>query len=175
MSISLIACLTVRMYYKNRHPNEALPPYLLTHSRIRLFFAHERTMVPHATVCVACQLVKAIVSISRTVTLLRFSLGDAGAISAYCSFHSRAKDVVLTLDTVILFYDYFLTFSAEVDRFWHPRSHTWASTVFLANRYLALLGHIPLFIRIFQDPCRIEVSLIYLLSYYFSFALLQSS
>jgi Family of unknown function (DUF6533) len=156
--------------YINRYPKTPLLPYLLTHPRIRLFFAHERSIVQHATVCVACQLVNAIVSISRTMTLLRFSLGNASTTTAYGSFRSRTKDVVLILDTVILFYDYLLTLPAEVDRFWHPRSHTWASTVFLANRYLALLGHIPLFIRVFEDPCKTEVSLIYLLFDYLSFA-----
>ncbi|KAI0249766.1 hypothetical protein BJV78DRAFT_1155583 [Lactifluus subvellereus] len=69
------------------------------------------------------------------------------------SFRSRAEEIVLIFDTAILYYDYVLTFPAEVDRFWRPRSHTWASTVFLTLRYVALLGHVPLFFRVFEDPC----------------------
>lgn len=45
----------------------------------------------------------------------------------------------------ILYYDYFLTFPKEVEVYWCAGSHTWASIVFLANRYVAVLGHLPLF------------------------------
>lgn len=32
----------------------------------------------------------------------------------------------------------------EVERFWTLRSFSWASLFFFLNRYLALLGHIPI-------------------------------
>ena len=47
-----------------------------------------------------------------------------------------------TFCTGILYYDYTLTFSAEVDRFWKGR-FSFASFIFYFNRYLALSGHIP--------------------------------
>jgi hypothetical protein len=102
------------------------------------------------------------------VTLLRFTLSNASIIPAYCSVPSRADEVVLISDTVILYYDYLLTLPAEVDRFWRPRPHTWASTLFLVLRYVALLGHAPLFVRLFEDPCALTVSLVCLVSDYLS-------
>lgn len=68
------------------------------------------------------------------------------------------------IETVILYYDYFLTLSKEVDRFWHPRPHSWASIMFFANRYIALLGHLPFLYRVYGDPCKVMVGLIHLLS-----------
>jgi hypothetical protein len=44
----------------------------------------------------------------------------------------------------------------EVDRYWCAGSHTWASTVFLGIRYLALVGHVPLLYHIYS-PCEEEV------------------
>ncbi|EJF55882.1 hypothetical protein DICSQDRAFT_175407 [Dichomitus squalens LYAD-421 SS1] len=42
----------------------------------------------------------------------------------------------------ILYFDYTLTYSAEVERFWKGR-FSFASFIFYFNRYLALFGHIP--------------------------------
>jgi hypothetical protein len=124
--------------------------------------------VPDTTVCIACQL-RDVMFLSH-VTLPRFTLSSASLIPAYCSVPSRAEDVVLISETVIIYYDYLLTLPAEVDRFWRPRSHTWASTLFLVLRYVALLGHAPLFVRLFEDPCVLTVSLICLVSDYLSLA-----
>jgi hypothetical protein len=55
---------------------------------------------------------------------------------------------------VLLYYDYFLTLSDEVDRFWHPGPHSWASIIFFANRYIALLGHLPFVWSVYADPCK---------------------
>ncbi|KAI9432956.1 hypothetical protein H4582DRAFT_1018439 [Lactarius indigo] len=68
----------------------------------------------------------------------RFKMGNASAVSCY----------------LILYYDYFLTLSKEIDRFWHPRPHTWASIIFFANRYIALLGHVPFLYIVYADPCK---------------------
>jgi hypothetical protein len=97
------------------------------------------------------------------VTLPRF-ISNASNVFACSSFRSRAEEHILSFDIGILYYDYLLTLPAEVDRFWRPRSHTCASTMFLALRYIALLGHIPLFLPIFADPCAHMVGLICLLS-----------
>ena len=59
----------------------------------------------------------------------------------------------------ILVFDYFLTLRGEIDGFWCAGSHTWASTVFLVNRYVAVLGHLPLFYIIFGSSCNSKVSL----------------
>jgi hypothetical protein len=49
---------------------------------------------------------------------------------------------------VILYYEYALTFSMEVERFWAQR-FSWASFFFYLNRYLSLLGHIPVTMEYF--------------------------
>ncbi len=60
---------------------------------------------------------------------------------------------------VILYYDYFITLPSEIDRFWRTGSHSWASILFLANRYVALLGHLPLFYDILTPACKAEAGL----------------
>ena len=45
----------------------------------------------------------------------------------------------------------------EVDRYWCAGSHTWASALFLAIRYVALLGHVPFLYRMFGEPCEAMV------------------
>lgn len=63
------------------------------------------------------------------------------------------------MNKVILYYDYFLTLSTEVDGYWCAGSHSWASIVFLVNRYVALLGHVPLLYVLFRGPCMMKVRL----------------
>jgi hypothetical protein len=49
--------------------------------------------------------------------------------------------------SVLLVYDYSLTFGYEIERFWEKRLYhrpSWSSFLFFANRYLALLGYIPI-------------------------------
>ncbi|KAI0284581.1 hypothetical protein BGY98DRAFT_523784 [Russula aff. rugulosa BPL654] len=74
--------------------------------------------------------------VDASCTLFR---GNVSSLSAY----------------TILFYDHFLTLPMEIDRYWCAGSHTWASALFLAIRYVALLGHVPLLYRIFGDPCEV--------------------
>jgi hypothetical protein len=50
---------------------------------------------------------------------------------------------------VILYYDYFLTLPMEIERFWPQRTFSWALFLFYLNRYLALLGEIPIIILYF--------------------------
>ncbi|KAA1473549.1 hypothetical protein DENSPDRAFT_780287, partial [Dentipellis sp. KUC8613] len=53
----------------------------------------------------------------------------------------------------ILYYDYLVTLSAEVEYFWlQPRRLNWPSALFFANRYGAILGHIPFVIEVFLFP-----------------------
>jgi hypothetical protein len=60
-------------------------------------------------------------------------------------------------EAVLLYYDYLLTLSDEVDRFWHRGPHSWASIIFFANRYIALLGHLPFVWSVYADPCKVGV------------------
>ncbi|KZV68339.1 hypothetical protein PENSPDRAFT_19744 [Peniophora sp. CONT] len=53
---------------------------------------------------------------------------------------------------VILFYEYIATFEREVRVYWPPRNPLgWVSCVFLVNRYLSLLGHIPILYSVFGN------------------------
>ncbi|KAF9058425.1 hypothetical protein BDP27DRAFT_1153872, partial [Rhodocollybia butyracea] len=46
----------------------------------------------------------------------------------------------------ILFYDYFLTLDLEVECFWGWSAKGFATLLFYINRYLSLLGNIPIII-----------------------------
>jgi len=50
---------------------------------------------------------------------------------------------------VILYYDYGLTFRMEISAFWSPLQYDWGTTVFLLNRYITLLGHLPVVAEMF--------------------------
>lgn len=61
-----------------------------------------------------------------------------------CRFVNYALQIV---PVIILYYDYFLTLSAEIANYWPPRRPlTWLSGLFLATRYITLLGYIPVFV-----------------------------
>ncbi|KAF8876748.1 hypothetical protein BD779DRAFT_1677645 [Infundibulicybe gibba] len=51
----------------------------------------------------------------------------------------------------ILYYDYALTLQEEIERFWRNKRLTWASFLFYANRYLSVLGHIPVMYQYFWN------------------------
>ncbi|EMD37683.1 hypothetical protein CERSUDRAFT_123570 [Gelatoporia subvermispora B] len=61
------------------------------------------------------------------------------------------------LPKAILYFDYCLTLSTEIERFWR-RDISWAFLLYAANRYLALLGSIPVAVEFFgimpQSRCR---------------------
>ena len=50
----------------------------------------------------------------------------------------------------ILYYDYFLTLPQEIERYWKARM-SWGAFLFYANRYLAILAHIPIIYEYFGD------------------------
>lgn len=60
-----------------------------------------------------------------------------------------------------LYYDYFLTLSREVEWIWFaPQKHSLGTALFFANRYLAVVGHIPYMYEFFtfrNDPERITI------------------
>jgi len=65
---------------------------------------------------------------------------------------------------VILYYDYFLTLPLEIERFWPQRTFSWASFFFYVNRYMALLGQIPIIISFFSPQA--PQTCLYLLKYH---------
>ena len=49
----------------------------------------------------------------------------------------------------MLYYDYTLTLTREIEHFWRGARLSLASTLFVLNRYLGLLGPIPVFFEYF--------------------------
>jgi hypothetical protein len=50
---------------------------------------------------------------------------------------------------VILYYDYTLTFSREVEFFWPRKNRVgWVSSIYFLNRYVAIFGYIPIVLRV---------------------------
>lgn len=61
----------------------------------------------------------------------------------------------------IILYDYLLTFSIEVERFWIPRK-SMTSTLFFLNRYVGLLGYIPIAYQLLSSPTSEQVHTLYI-------------
>lgn len=51
----------------------------------------------------------------------------------------------------VLYYDYCLTFSAEAETFWKAFTVSWPSALFIVNRYVSLLGPIPILMENFGN------------------------
>ncbi|PIL26073.1 hypothetical protein GSI_11827 [Ganoderma sinense ZZ0214-1] len=51
--------------------------------------------------------------------------------------------------TAILYFDFFLTLPAEVDRYWTGNGCSWASFFFFLNRYMSVICHIPIIYEFF--------------------------
>lgn len=50
---------------------------------------------------------------------------------------------------MILYYDYILTFTREVESFWPHRNRVgFVSSIYFLNRYVAIFGHIPMVLRL---------------------------
>ena len=58
-------------------------------------------------------------------------------------------DQVAVSPVALLYYDYILTFNAEVTRFWSPLQWNLGTVVFLSIRYIAIFGHIPIVAELF--------------------------
>ncbi|KAI0264626.1 hypothetical protein BC834DRAFT_970579 [Gloeopeniophorella convolvens] len=51
----------------------------------------------------------------------------------------------LLASAVVLYYDYLLTLAREIEFFWPPKNRLgWASSLLLINRYVSIIGHIPI-------------------------------
>ena len=63
----------------------------------------------------------------------------------------------------VLVYEYFLTLLLEVERFWSAKRLSWSMFLFFLNRYLTLVGHIPLTVEYLfysTSPSKLTVSLV---------------
>ncbi|KAF9534351.1 hypothetical protein CPB83DRAFT_902292 [Crepidotus variabilis] len=78
---------------------------------------------------------------------------------------------------VLLYYDYVLTLSDEIERYWMPnRKITIASALFYMNRYLSLLGHLPNIVEYFwisTDPERLTVCTRLISAHYYTTVVIQ--
>jgi len=61
----------------------------------------------------------------------------------------QANRYCALVSLTILYYDYVATFPVEVERFWKRSCLSWVSALFIVNRYLSLLGPIPVAIEFF--------------------------
>lgn len=62
-----------------------------------------------------------------------------------------ALNAVIVMSFTLLVYEYCLTLSLEVERFWSSKRLTWSSFLFYLNRYFTLCGHVPLLAEYFLD------------------------
>ncbi|KAH9165748.1 hypothetical protein EDB89DRAFT_1858059, partial [Lactarius sanguifluus] len=60
----------------------------------------------------------------------------------------------------ILYYDYVLTLSCEVEYFWpNPYRTGWVSSIFFLNRYFAIFGYMPIVISLIPNTsCEVAYS-----------------
>jgi len=55
-----------------------------------------------------------------------------------------SAQIIASVAVALLYYDYFLTFTREVEWIWlAPHKLSWASAFFFVNRYLSFFGHMP--------------------------------
>ena len=57
--------------------------------------------------------------------------------------------LISSLAAAILYFDFFLTLPAEVDRYWTGNGCSWASLLFFMNRYMSIFCHIPIIYEFF--------------------------
>lgn len=58
----------------------------------------------------------------------------------------NANNYVEVASFAILYYDYFLTIGVEIERFWKRTPWSLAAILFYLNRYVVLLGYIPIMV-----------------------------
>ena len=62
---------------------------------------------------------------------------------------------------VLLVYDYALTFSMEVERFWFSHQISITTALYFANRYVGLIGYFPIlyqFLAVIDEDARYSTS-----------------
>ncbi|TBU65690.1 hypothetical protein BD310DRAFT_911862 [Dichomitus squalens] len=74
------------------------------------------------------------------------------ATAEYWAWSIRLNNYFSAVGYAILFYDFSLTFSTEVEYFWKSANISLFSVLFAANRYFGLLGPIPTIFEYFTSP-----------------------
>ncbi|KAM5533278.1 hypothetical protein V8D89_013055 [Ganoderma adspersum] len=74
------------------------------------------------------------------------------ATAEYWAWSIRMNNYFSVVGYAILFYDYTLTFSTEVECFWKSTHISLFSILFVLNRYFGLLGAIPTIFEYFGSP-----------------------
>ncbi|KAA1473149.1 hypothetical protein DENSPDRAFT_839588 [Dentipellis sp. KUC8613] len=69
---------------------------------------------------------------------------------------SLGNDIFVNTSTsaaafVVLYYDYLLTLSMEQERYWTKKSLNWPGCLFFTNRYIAVIGHLPVMYQTFGE------------------------
>ncbi|KAM5533279.1 hypothetical protein V8D89_013056 [Ganoderma adspersum] len=75
----------------------------------------------------------------------------AGAVLEDWVQSFRENNYLSVAAFTLLYYDYALTFTDEVNYFWKSASLSLFSTFFVINRYLGLIGTIPIIVEYFVD------------------------
>ncbi|PIL24118.1 hypothetical protein GSI_13870 [Ganoderma sinense ZZ0214-1] len=83
--------------------------------------------------------------------MARFT-GAVQATAEYWAWSIRMNNNFSVVGYAILFYDYTLTFSTEVECFWKSTHISFFSVLFVLNRYFGLLGAIPTIFEYFGSP-----------------------
>ncbi|EMD39232.1 hypothetical protein CERSUDRAFT_122659 [Gelatoporia subvermispora B] len=76
-------------------------------------------------------------------------MDDSGIANSIYVFPEDLSFTVIPI--AILYYDYCLTLDAEAEVFWNDFKLTWASVLFMMNRYLALLFSAPILVEAFAE------------------------
>ena len=92
-----------------------------------------------------------------TVTLI--SRGITASVAAVISGETGVifslplvTDQACMLHAALISYDYALTIALEIELFWRRPKRSWGFTLFVANRYLTVLGHTPFLVYAFWTP-----------------------
>lgn len=84
--------------------------------------------------------------------LLRMQSTNDNSPSSLSFSGPEANRYLALASFTILYYDYFLTLSMEIDNFWKAQHKvSWTSVLFILNRYLAVAGQIPIAFEYFAD------------------------
>jgi len=78
---------------------------------------------------------------------LKASLMDAVTLLR----NTRVNRYTVVASVVLLYYDFALTLADELRLYWFVSRHGWASFFFFLNRYIGLLGNIPIFLEFFAN------------------------
>lgn len=74
---------------------------------------------------------------------------NQGIVDSYIS-GIRLNNTLVLVALTIRYYDYAITLTSEIEYYWNPPSLSASFILFLVNRYVAVLGSIPVFLPYFM-------------------------